>query len=283
MNRVGDLVMLPLVGDGRDLVEHVKDLRPLTDLVLPQATRVALDRIMAEHYQRDKLMTHGLRPANRILFCGPPGCGKTAAAGGVALALPMPLALLRLDGIIRSFLGSTAESLRKVFDVAKHQRVVLFLDEIDAIGRARATIKEGDNEMQRVVNSLLIMLEEITGPSLVIAATNHEVSLDPALWRRFDEVVMFPAPSGIEAAALLKRLVDRHDQRASTQWAPPTWRAWPARLAGMSFADIERLAMVAAKSVVLDESLSIEVALLAALKQQRARQVMAKSKQRSKR
>jgi SpoVK/Ycf46/Vps4 family AAA+-type ATPase len=271
------LLQLPL-GEDSSLVEHVKELRPLTDLILPEEPRGALDRVMAENYAAAALMGRGLRPANRILFRGPPGCGKTVAAGGLALALGIPFAVTRLDGIITGYMGSTAKQLRKVFDFARNQApMVLFLDEIDALGRTRDDRSSHDvTEMKRVTNSLLVMLEEFAvqagpSPSLVIAATNHEAILDPALERRFDKIVTFPRPTGVQAAALLKRLVERHDTRTVTKLSPPGWKAWPRWLAGMSFADVERLALDAVKSTVMDETLSIERALLMAMGDQKGR------------
>lgn len=280
------LLQLPL-GEDSSLVEHVKDLRPLTDLILPDEPRAALDRVMAENYSAAALLARGLRPTNRLLFRGPPGCGKTVAAGGVALALGIPFAVTRLDGIICQWMGKTAQNLRKVFDFARNQGpMLLFLDEIDALGRARSDGGDrGDGEMNRVVNSLLVMLEEVTGqakaqPSLVIAATNHEQMLDPALERRFDKMVTFPRPTGTQAAALLKRLVERYDTRTVTKLSPPSWSAWPKRLAGMSFADVERVALDAVKSTVMDDKLGIEQALVMAMGEHKGRGVAKPSKRR---
>lgn len=272
---------LPGNEDGDGLVDITHTLRPLTDLVIPLETRRALDRVMAENQQAQALAARGLRPANRLLFCGPSGCGKTVAAGAVALALGIPLASVRLDAIISSFMGKTAAHLRKVFDLAKNQRVVLFLDEVDALGRARdQNGKTNDvGEANRFVNSLLVMLEELHGgPSLVVAATNHEGMLDSAIWRRFDEVVMFPKPTGLQAAALLKQLVERHDTRLGTRLSPPSLAPWTKRLAGMSFADVERVALDAVKATVLEESLGIEDALSMALDRQKARRALTTTK-----
>lgn len=253
------------------LVDHVKDLRPLTDLVLPSGTRTVLERVLAEHHRAAELGARGLRASNRLLFCGPPGCGKTVTAGALALALGMPLAAARLDAVLGQFLGTTSSHLRQIFDLAKRERLVLFLDEVDALGAARGSqsADSAGSEIKRVVNSLLMMLEEMRGPSLVVAATNHEGALDPALWRRFDEIVVFPRPAGLEAVALLTKLVRQYDPRVATlsyNLAP-----WARKLARMSFADVERVALDAAKAVALDGDLCIEAALARALEQQRGR------------
>lgn len=279
------LLQLPL-GEDSSLVEHVKELRPLTDLILPEGPRGALDRVMAENYMAAALLARGLRPANRLLFRGPPGCGKTVAAGGMALALGIPFAVTRLDGIITGYMGSTAKQLRKVFNFAWNQApMVLFLDEIDALGRSRVNDDHDVGEMKRITNSLLVMLEEFAAqarpsPSLVIAATNHEVMLDPALERRFDRVVTFPMPTAIQAAALLKRLVERYDTRTVTKLSPPSWKTWPRRLTGLSFAAVERLALDAVKSTVMDETLGIEQALVMAMRDHKGRRSDARKNRR---
>ena len=280
MKRPEPAVTLPFIvpyDEGAPLVDHGRDLRPLTDLVIPLETRQALDRVLAENYQASALAAKGLRPANRLLFCGPPGCGKTVAAGALALALGIPLASVRLDAITSSFMGKTAANLRHVFDLAKSQRVVLFLDEVDALGREREDQGGATDagEAKRIVNSLLVMLEEIQGPSLVVAATNHEGALDSAIWRRFDDVVVFPRPTALESEALLWRLVQHHDTRLCTKLSPVNLRGWGnSILKGFSFADVERVALDAVKATVLDETLGIEQALVAAVERQKARRAL---------
>lgn len=266
------LQSLPVSGEHANLLDYRRELPPLTRLVLSTETRAAIDRVIDEHARATTLAARGLRPARRLLFHGPPGCGKTAAAGALALALGVPFAVVRLDGLIHSFLGGTASNLRKVFDVVESQRLVLLIDEFDAVGASRMG---GDGssagaEMHRVVNSLLTMLEQLRGLSVVIAATNHEEVLDAAVWRRFDEVVSFGLPSGVQGAALLIQLVRRYEMDVLDE------RAWPKRLAGLPFADVERIAMDAVKAVVMDERVPLRVALLDALARMRARPTTAK-------
>src|SRR5947199_60999 len=81
----------------------------------------------------------------------------------------------------------TSANLRKVFDYAARGTWVVLFDEFDAIGRSRDDVTE-HGELKRVVNTFLQMLDRFTGRSLVLAATNFEQSLDPAVWRRFDEI-----------------------------------------------------------------------------------------------
>lgn len=269
---VQPLLMLPN-GDRGSLVEIVKDLRPLDDLVLAPTTRGLLERVLHERVHVDKLTAKGLRPIHRVLFCGPPGCGKTVAAGGIALAMGLPMASVRLDAVIGQYMGTTAAHLRQVFNIANSQRAVLFFDEIDGIGRSRSQINDDNGEAKRVVNSLLVMLEEVPATSLVIAATNYESALDPALWRRFDEIVVFPPPTAADRVLLLNHLLARCD-------ILPRDRRWAQRLAGMSFADVERVAFDAMKTLAIDEHLNIERTLLEAVQRQKARRAVTGGKKR---
>ncbi len=78
----------------------------------------------------------------------------------------------------------------------------MLFDEFDAIGKRRDDENE-HGELKRVVNSFLQLLDGFSAPSLIVAATNHEQMLDPALWRRFDEIVKFPSPSVTEIEQLI--------------------------------------------------------------------------------
>src|SRR5690606_22993551 len=116
--------------------------------------------------------------------------------------LDLPLAVVRLDALVSSLLGETAANLRQVFDwIAEHPAVVLF-DEFDALGKQRTDNAE-HGELRRVVNAVLQMMDAWQGRSLIIAATNHEQLLDPAIWRRFDDCLSFPPPTQAQLPGLL--------------------------------------------------------------------------------
>jgi hypothetical protein len=119
-----------------------------------------------------------------LLLYGPPGCGKTHLAYWIAAELGLPLLLARLDGVISSYLGSTAKNIRAIFEYASAAPCVLFLDEFDALAKLRDDSQEL-GELKRVVNSFLQNIDSMGHDSVVIAATNHPQLLDPAVWRRF--------------------------------------------------------------------------------------------------
>lgn len=176
---------------GVALIDIKQANRSIDELVLAQNTLEILENVLEEYRREDILRSYGMMPAEKVLFFGPPGCGKTLSAEAIAYELNRPLAIVRLDSLVSSFLGETAANLRKVFDfIAKHRLVVLF-DEFDALGKERDDGSE-HGELRRVVNAVLQMMDSYDGKSIIIAATNHEQILDSAIWRRFDELVEFP-------------------------------------------------------------------------------------------
>jgi SpoVK/Ycf46/Vps4 family AAA+-type ATPase len=134
---------------------------------------------------------------------GPPGCGKTSGAEALAAELGWPFVLVRLDAVVSSYLGETASNLRRVLEYADQGSFVVLFDEFDALGRTRDDAAE-HGEMKRVVTAFLQMIDKYSGPSLLVAATNHPTLLDSALWRRFDEIVSFPLPTVHELRRLLR-------------------------------------------------------------------------------
>ena len=239
-----------------NLIELTQSDVEIEDLVLSPALRQSFDRIIQERRGSELLRTHGLQPASKLLFCGPPGCGKTMAASALANALYLPLATVRFDAVVSSFLGETAANLRKVFDYARVRPVLLFFDEFDAIGKERTAIDE-HGELKRVVNSFLQMLDSFRSETLTVAATNHQGLLDPALWRRFDDILFFAKPSDEEIETLLCRYF-----RQFTLQKTIRIKSVVKQLTGMAQSDIQQVAHEAIKQVVLSNSEQITSAIL---------------------
>jgi SpoVK/Ycf46/Vps4 family AAA+-type ATPase len=242
------LIPLKLARDNRfsHLVEVVEPKRTRAELILSTQNIRSFIGLMEEFRGADLLRRHGLRTRSKLLFCGPPGCGKTLTAEVFAHELGLPLVVARLDAIISSFLGETATNIRKVFESAADQACVLFLDEFDALARARADGSE-HNELRRVVNSLLMLIDRFKGKGFLIAATNLEASLDSAIWRRFDEVIIFDLPSQRE----IRKLCSLKLKNFPT---PFSVADKVSGLRGMSYADIERICDNAIKRSILRKS-----------------------------
>lgn len=141
----------------------------------------------------DKLNKYGLARDNSLLLFGPPGCGKTNCAFMIAKKLNLPIVVARLDSLISSYLGTTSKNIRLLFDYVSKTPCVLFLDEFDAIAKARDD-KNELGELKRVVNTLLQNIDSISNDSVIIAATNHDQLLDSAVWRRFEYRVKLDKP-----------------------------------------------------------------------------------------
>jgi SpoVK/Ycf46/Vps4 family AAA+-type ATPase len=101
-----------------ELIESLEARRTLDELVLSKQNREILDGVLQEFRRSDTLRRHGLDVRSKLLFCGPPGCGKTITAEALAWELGLPLFVARLDGVISSYLGETAANLSKAFDAA---------------------------------------------------------------------------------------------------------------------------------------------------------------------
>ena len=142
-----------------------------------------------------------LAGAMSLLMYGAPGTGKSRLARYIATELGLDLYVARLDGLISSFLGSTAKNIRALFDFAAKTPCVLFLDEFDAIAKVRGDDQEM-GELKRVVNSFLQNLDTLGGQSIVLAATNHENLLDAAVWRRFTYRVSLDLPDAAQRQRL---------------------------------------------------------------------------------
>lgn len=233
-------------------------------MVLPPAVEERFARIESEYAARDRLRTFGLKPRKTILLYGPPGCGKSLGAKRLAWNTGLPLMKVRFDVLISSYFGESATNLRAIFIAAKERPCVLLLDECDFIARSRINSKD-IGEASRIVNSLLQLMEEYDAPGLLVATTNVESSLDPALFRRFDDVFMVPLPGPVEIESLLRMTL------ATVKLAQPiSWAALVEHLTGASAAMVVKAAQDAAKAAVLSgKQLVTQANLLQAIIEQR--------------
>ena len=157
-------------------------------LIVSETIRQSLNRFITEYNKKHILKIYNLDSISKLLFFGPPGCGKTLSAQLLSSQLHLPLVYVRFDGLISSYLGETSANLKKVFDFVSDGSWILFFDEFDAIGKTRQDMND-NGEMKRVINSFLQQLDNYKGEAIIICATNFYESLDPAIWRRFDDIL----------------------------------------------------------------------------------------------
>ncbi|EPA1180234.1 ATP-binding protein [Vibrio fluvialis] len=230
---------------GLPLLDIRQAQRSIEEIILPSTSLASVEELLEEHRRADVLRSYGMKPSGKVIFHGPPGCGKTLAAEVIAFELDLPLAIVRLDALVSSFLGETAANLRKVFEFIAEQPMVVLFDEFDAIGKERSDSGE-HGELRRVVNAVLQMMDAYVGKSLILAATNHEQILDSAIWRRFDETIDFPLPN-VEQVQQILSLKLRGVRRQFEIDEKPVLNLFEKR----SGADIERIIRRAVKRMIL--------------------------------
>lgn len=213
-------------------------------VILPDNNLEVLQDTVLENRKQTILRSYGLQPKSKLLFCGPPGCGKTLTAKVLSGVLGLPLLYVDLTAVFSSFLGETATNLKRIFDYLKQGEWVVLFDEFDAIARERSTANE-HGEVKRLVNSLLQLMDLSQSSSLFIAATNHEFLLDEAVWRRFDEVLVFEKPSLELRVALLRQYL------SSIRYHQLDLERLAIELDGATGADIERICTDAIKITLL--------------------------------
>jgi SpoVK/Ycf46/Vps4 family AAA+-type ATPase len=190
---------------GRRAVESVVPRRTFDDVILPPATRRALDVALSQVTQHDLIFNrwglgerHPTGLALAFNFAGPPGTGKTICAEAIAHSLGRRLLLVRYAELESLWMGETPKNVAAIFRAARDEGAVLLFDEADAIASRRSTaIDHGfQRESNTVVSVLLQELECYNG--VVIFATNLAANFDPAFERRIRTHVLFEMPGPIE-------------------------------------------------------------------------------------
>lgn len=215
------------------------------EMVLADDVEDKIDRIEKEFLARERLSHFGLKPRRRILFHGYPGCGKSMSAERIAWNVGLPFLKVKFEAVVSSYLGESANNLSKLFDSIKNFSCVLLLDEFDFIGKSRAGLQDV-GEMHRVVNILLNLLEDFSGPGLIIATTNLKGSIDHALFRRFDDIIELPKPGKKEIERILRSTLSSMKQDKSVPWG-----TLAERMDGFSSAMVVKMAEDAAKFSVI--------------------------------
>ena len=163
-------------------------------VTLSNSARQELESLVLEWKHRARLREKGIARRSKLLFYGPPGCGKSLTASALAAELSIPLFLVRFDAVIGAYLGQTAIHLRQLFQFAETTPCVLLFDELDALGKRRGNPADV-GELDRIVIALMQELEHSSPQGIVIGTSNVAEHLDDALWRRFDFALEFKSPN----------------------------------------------------------------------------------------
>ena len=189
-----------------------------------------------------KFTKYGAKLPKGVLLVGPPGCGKTLLAKAVAGEAGVPFFSISGSDFVEMFVGVGAGRVRDMFRIAKQNAPCLvFIDEIDAVGRQRgAGLGGGNDEREQTLNQLLVEMDGFNDNSgiIVIAATNRDDVLDPALLRagRFDRKITVSLPDRKGREEIFKV-----HSRGKTLDNDVDFGALARRTVGFSGADIENI------------------------------------------
>lgn len=212
--------------------------------VYTAAVLETVEGLLREWVSEAALQAVGVSPTRTLLIYGPPGSGKTVTAHHIAARLGLPLITARIDGLISSFLGTTARNIANLFDFANRYACVLLLDEFDALAKLRDDPQE-IGEIKRVVNTLLQNLDLRRNFGITIAITNHDRLLDPAVWRRFETQLQLSEPDEVAREGLIGRFLQPVEAPSSTL------RVFSYCLVGRTGADIERVCTAVKRALAL--------------------------------
>lgn len=236
--------LLPFPDAATEFIERKEPTHSLRDISLTSENQRVIHSLIREFRRADEIRSRGLPVRSKLLFCGPPGCGKTLCAEVFAGEVGLPLLLVKLDRLVSSYLGETASNIRKLFELGRKQPCVLFLDEFDAIARSREDVSE-HSELRRVVNSLLLFIDQMEPKGFLIAATNLDAAIDSAVWRRFDDVLWFTKPDRSLTASFVASLFKNVDPDFEVE-------AHLDALDGYSYAEIERVCVQAMRTAIVE-------------------------------
>jgi SpoVK/Ycf46/Vps4 family AAA+-type ATPase len=178
------------------------------DLQLDASLQLALDEFVQELEYRDELAARKLRARNRFLFHGPPGNGKTSSAAALANALGVQAYCVSIPRISSEYMGGTGKALDTLFSSIRDGMVVVF-DELDAIGTRRGSGSSAAGKEQNQILNVMLTAFDAHRSGVIVATTNRQEIIDEALLRRFDEQVLFPAPSLEQMQSLAWKLCQK--------------------------------------------------------------------------
>ncbi|MDP8992837.1 MAG: AAA family ATPase [Actinomycetota bacterium] len=199
-------------------------------------------REVAEYLsQPERYRSLGAEMPRGVLLFGPPGCGKTLLARALAGETGVPFYSASAAGFVEQFVGLGAARVRQLFEEAKRNApCIVFIDELDAIGRKRDADASGGREFDHTLNQLLVELDGFVGSSgvLVLGATNRPELIDTALLRpgRFDRRIQIDPPDRESRERVLRLHASRRPFSSRVDWAEVA-----ATTAGLTAAELANL------------------------------------------
>lgn len=205
--------------------------------ILIPTVRQSVFQWMTELNCAEELVSAGIKPRRKLIFFGPPGCGKTTLAHHLSARMGVPLILINMQTVVSCYLGQTGNNIDAIFKdlAAQENDCVLFLDEFDSIAEKRATTDQGAlRERNSIVVALLQKMDAYDGT--MIAATNRSDDIDAAIWRRFEMHIEIGLPDAECRFAIIRRYLAPFeiDDDAISAIASASGGATPAMLRQLS-------------------------------------------------
>ncbi len=263
MNRRAQGQMGGIMSIGRSKAKTYTTERPGTlfsDVAGYEGVKREIREVVDFLKEPDRFLEIGARIPKGVMLVGPPGTGKTLLARAVAGEAGVPFLSVSGSDFMEMFVGVGASRVRDLFESArKHGRAIIFIDEIDSIGRKRgAGMGGGHDEREQTLNQMLSEMDGFEGTDgiVMMAATNRPDILDPALLRpgRFDRQVVVPFPENDDRKAILEVHIKHKKMSPSVDLALVA-RGTP----GMSGADLANLVNEAALTAVRRGSKVVEM------------------------
>ncbi|RBP32116.1 ATPase family protein associated with various cellular activities (AAA) [Oceanihabitans sediminis] len=167
----------------------------LEELHLSEEVRNSIHQLIEEFTYLEALKKYDIPVDNKILLHGKTGCGKTATVHAIGKALNKEVITLNLGGFVSSKLGETGKNITELFKKTSYNNAILFIDEFDFIGKLRDYDNKDSGEMQRLVNTIIQQIDNMSDTALLIGATNHLEVIDSALLRRFQIKLKYKLPT----------------------------------------------------------------------------------------
>lgn len=228
---------------GKTKASQVRDSKVrFSDVAGAEEEKQELQEIVDFLKDPKKFTAIGARIPKGVLLVGPPGTGKTLFAKAVAGEANVPFFSISGSDFVEMFVGVGASRVRDLFDQAKHSMpCIIFIDEIDAVGRQRgAGLGGGNDEREQTLNQLLVQMDgfESNDSIIVMAATNRADILDPALMRpgRFDRQIYVNIPD-VKGREEIFKVHSRNKPLAPTV----NFKSLARLTSGFTGADIENL------------------------------------------
>lgn len=235
-------------------VSEMEKINPVFEANL----KSSVDTVIDEWSHFKKLQKMGVAPSRSCLLFGEPGTGKTLTAYYMAQKMGLPLISARLDGLVSSYLGTTARNIANLFEFANRYQCILLLDEFDAIAKLRDDPQEV-GEIKRVVNTLLQNLDNRSEVGVTIAITNHENLLDPAIWRRFEVRIAMPLPQYEQRHVMVEHYLEPIKLKKETV----DFLAWISK--GYSGSDIKNMLNFIKRAIALSTNKKSEIDIVPVL------------------